>query len=159
MLKLFFLIIVTFFSVLNAADGITELKFNSIHFIATHGNATVGNLSLNHQGNRLKASPGEKIFARLHFFYDSNFVPPTSLNQILIGFSELGAQKCIYNQVGYLCGEGDASFFLQAPSCCGVYQIRFRDAQAYTPEDAVHHWWDVNGEPGSESTIGELIVE
>lgn len=116
----------------------------------------IANLNLNHQGSVIAAQPGEKVFGMLNFHYDPECLEPESLNQIVIGFSEVGAQKCIFNELGYRCGEGIASFFLQAPSNPGIYEIQCRIDQAYSPKDALINWGDQNVE--NAMTIGKMIV-
>jgi hypothetical protein len=51
------------------------------------------------------AYSGEKVFGMLHFEYDIEDIEPESLHQIIIGFSESGPQKCIFNELGYRCTE------------------------------------------------------
>jgi|GEM_PF-1431397 len=116
----------------------------------------IANLNLNHQGSVIATQPGENVFGMLNFHYDAERLAPESLNQIIIGFSEIGAQKCIFNELGYRCGEGIASFFLQAPLNPGIYEIQCRIEQAYSPKDALIHWVDQDSE--NVMTIGKLIV-
>ncbi len=50
-------------------------------------------------------------------------------------------------------------FAMVAPEQPGVYEIRFRYAQAYLPTDAVKYWWNVDESPTADATIATIIVE
>lgn len=123
--------------------------------VASSGPLAVANLNLNHQGNVIAVEVGEKVFGMLNFHYDAENLEPESLNQIVIGFSEIGPQKCIFNELGYRCGEGIASFFLKVPDHPGIYEIQCRFDQAYSPKDAMIHWLE---QESDVMTIGKVIV-
>lgn len=120
------------------------------------GPLALANLNLNHQGNVIVANPGEKVFGMLNFHYDSDGLEPESLNQIVIGFSEVGAQKCIFNEPGYRCREGIASFFLKVPENPGIYEIQCRFEQSYSPKEAISHWSEIENE--AVMTVGKIVV-
>jgi hypothetical protein len=119
------------------------------------GPLALANLNLNQQGNVIAAEPGEKIFGMLNFHYDFQSLEPESLNQIVIGFSDVGAQKCIFNELGYRCNEGIASFFLQVPHQPGIYEVQCRFEQAYSPRDAIGQWSE---DAERLMTVGKIIV-
>jgi len=124
--------------------------------VAYSGPLALANLNLNHQGSVIAAEPGEKVFGMLNFQYDSHNIDPESLNQIVIGFSKMGAQKCIFNELGYRCNEGIASFFLQVPQNPGIYEIQCRFDQAFSSKEAMINW---SGEDADNMmTIGKIIV-
>lgn len=123
--------------------------------VASSGPLAIANLNLNHQGNVIAVEPGEKVFGMLNFHYDAESLEPESLNQIVIGFSEVGPQKCIFNELGYRCSEGIASFFLKVPESPGIYEIQCRFDQAYSPKDAMIHWQE---QESDVMTIGKVIV-
>lgn len=144
---------------LAAAEVDVLVPYEEIPYEALKEPSAVANLNLNRQGNVIVARPGEKIFATLNFLYDADSLDPLSLNQIVIGYSEEGPQKCIFNELGYRCGEGIASFFLESPRNPGVYEIQCRFEQAYSPLEAMQRWWDEGPEvQGLKMTIGKIIV-
>ena len=124
--------------------------------VAYSGPLALANLNLNHQGSVIAVQPGEKVFGMLNFQYDSHNVDPESLNQIVIGFSKMGPQKCIFNELGYRCNEGIASFFLQVPENPGIYEIQCRFDQAFSSKEAMIHWAEEDSD--NMMTIGKIIV-
>ena len=86
---------------------------------------------------------------------------PNSLNQIIIGLNNEGAQTCLFHGFAPKGGQvkGERSFKLQAPEKQGEYAIRFRYAQAYSPMRAVEDWWNVDGAPPESATAGKIIVK
>jgi hypothetical protein len=130
-----------------------------IPVVATAGALAVANLDLNRQGNVIIARAGEKIFCTLNFSCDSTALDPDALNQIVVGYAELGAQKCIFNELGFRCGEGIASFFLEAPKEPGIYEVQCRLDQAYSQAEALQRWGEEGGGAVTpKMTIGKIIV-
>ena len=86
---------------------------------------------------------------------------PNSLNQIIVGFDGEGAKACLFHGFAPKNGQvkGEKIFAFHAPEKAGEYDMRFRYAQAYTPCDAVKHWWGVDGAPPESATVGKVIVE
>ena len=123
------------------------------------GALSVANLNLNRQGNVIIATAGEKVFSTINFFCETTSLDPDALNQIVIGYAEIGAQKCILNELGYRCGDGIASFFLVAPKNPGIYEIQCRLDQAYSPSEAMQRWWvEEDSVVGPKITVGKMIV-
>jgi hypothetical protein len=124
--------------------------------VSYSGPLAVANLNLNHKGNVIVAQPGEKVFGMLHFEYDLEDIEPESLHQIIIGFSDAGSQKCIFNEFGYRCGEGIASFYLQVPQSPGIYEVQCKFEQEISPVNAIDKWEEEN--VNRMMTIGKVIV-
>ncbi|MBM3207291.1 MAG: hypothetical protein FJZ57_01620 [Chlamydiae bacterium] len=124
--------------------------------ISYSGPLAVANLNLNHKGSVIIAEPGEKVFGMLHFEYDTEDLEAESLNQIIIGFSDSGPQKCIFNEFGYRCSEGIASFYLQVPESPGIYEVQCKFEQADSPNNAIDKWDEES--LNSTMTIGKIIV-
>ncbi|NDD58838.1 MAG: hypothetical protein EBZ47_06265 [Chlamydiae bacterium] len=120
------------------------------------GPLAIANLNMNQKGSVILVQPGEKVFGMLNFSYESESLEPESLNQIVIGFSQMGAQKCIFNELGYRCNDGIASFFLQMPENPGIYEVQCRFEQAYSPSDALNLWDE--SENDKLMKIGKVIV-
>ncbi|MBS0628089.1 MAG: hypothetical protein JSS09_07760, partial [Verrucomicrobia bacterium] len=77
------------------------------------------------------------------------------LYQIVVGLEGVGAQKWIFNELGYRVGTGILPFFLEAPETPGVYNIQFQLEQAYSPLEAMQRF---GGEDSLSMTIGKVIV-
>ncbi|MEO0867366.1 MAG: WD40 repeat domain-containing protein, partial [Cyanobacteria bacterium J06642_11] len=124
---------------------------------ATYGQVQLNNLTLNNQGNRISATPGEVIDVSTQFIYDCPTCDAGSINQIIVGIAgEDAAQSCIYD--GGLQATGENTFTLKAPAEPGQYYIRFRAAQAYGCEEGALGWWRVDGEPTANANIGLITV-
>jgi hypothetical protein len=121
------------------------------------GPLSIANLNLNNQGSVIAALPGQKIFGMLNFSYDSQGLQPQALHQIVIGFSEVGAQKCIFNEMGYRCGEGITSFFLKVPEEPGLYDVLCNFTNKASTKEALAGW---DGKKDAEMmTIGKILVK
>jgi hypothetical protein len=134
---------------------------------AQNGRVTLTNLQLSCDTNtktigwpmvQMVVHPGQEVEGVVEYYYDSRASAPFALNQIIIGIDDIGAQDCLMHELGVNCGYGEAVFTLIAPEKEGTYDIRFRYAQAYSPEEAIQYWWKVDGAPKEEATIGRLIV-
>ncbi len=130
-------------------------QHQEIPTVVQSGAFAIGYLRLNREGNVIRAAPGEKIFTTLNFSCDRQWIDPESLHQIVIGYQELGPQKCVFNEIGFRCSEGITSFFLEAPHEEGVYEIACYLDQADSPHKAMLHWWEEDTKP----VIGKIIVE
>jgi hypothetical protein len=136
----------------------------------------IDNVNIKNQGETASVSPGETF--GVHASY--KFLQPRecgSIVQIIVGFKGLGAKTCIANGIVLENGrfydylplafrnqyiditEKDVDFALIAPQEAGIYEIRFRYAQAYLPHEAVSSWWNVDEAPAAAATIGTIIVE
>ena len=120
------------------------------------GPVSIANLNLNEQGSVIAAQPGEKLFGMLNFHYDANQLYPEAQHQIVIGFSDLGAQKCIFNEMGYRCGEGITSFFIKAPEAAGLYDVLCLFTQSSSSRDAIGDWESKKEE--EMMMIGKILV-
>ena len=138
-------------------DGqdIYEVMKKDIPSVANAGAMAIANLNLDYQGNKIIARPGEKIFSTVNFSCDTDCVNPNGLNQIIIGYEKLGPQKCIFNELGYRCGEGILSFWLEAPKTPGIYDVQCCLKQAPSPIEAMQNW---SNEDTIKVTIGRVIV-
>ncbi|MES2200496.1 MAG: hypothetical protein V4489_10085 [Chlamydiota bacterium] len=119
------------------------------------GSIALANLNLNRQGNVAVVYPKEKVFAMVNIACDENDIDPYTLHQIVIGYEEGEAQKCIFNEFRYRLGNSITSFFLEAPETPGVYNIQFQLEQAYSPLEAMQCWGEENS---LQMTIGKIIV-
>nr|MDJ0596922.1 hypothetical protein [Pleurocapsa sp. MO_226.B13] len=125
---------------------------------ATYGQVTLSEFTLNNKGNVVNATPGEKINVSANYIYDCPECQRGAINQIIVGIAgENSAQACIYN--GGIQGSSSNQFTLTAPNEPGIYDIRFRYAQAYGCEQGALDWWRVDGEPTAEANIGAIVVE
>lgn len=113
--------------------------------------------NMNGQGNRITAKPGETISVSSAYAYDCPTCQSGSINQILVGIAGQGAQACIYD--GATLGGGIADFQLTAPMKPGTYEVRFRYAQDYGCNAALEKWWNTDGPPAADATVGKIIVK
>lgn len=123
-----------------------------------YGAVTIKNFimrSLAEEGKVIYVAPGMVVTGFAQYEIDRG--TDSTINQIIVGFDKGGAQTAIYN--GGSLSKGTAHFSLTAPQEPGVYEVRFRYAQAYTAVDAVKYWWNVDGAPSEQSTIGLVIVD
>ncbi|NGX45747.1 MAG: hypothetical protein K940chlam2_00927 [Chlamydiae bacterium] len=136
-------------------------------YFAKNGPVTLSHLQLSCEGNlkviswpmvQMVVRPGSEVEGVVEYFYDARAAATYSLNQIIIGIDGVGAQDCLMNELGKDCGGGEAVFTLTAPEEAGTYDIRFRYAQGNSIVEAVEGWWEVDGAPGGDATIGRLIV-
>ena len=133
-----------------------------IPIVASVGSLSVANFNLNKQGNTIVARKGEKIFSTLNFSCDTPFVNPDSLYQIVIGYENVGPQKCIFNELGYRFEgkEGILSFFCEAPEAPGVYEVQCDISSARSSLEALQSWWDQKTEEyNTKVTVGRIIVK
>jgi hypothetical protein len=123
---------------------------------------SVFNLNFNKQGNIVVARASEKIFSTLNFSGASAFVDPDALYQIVIGYEDVGPQKCIFNELGYRFEgkDGILSFFCEAPEMPGVYEVQCRISSARSSAEALQGWWDQKGMEYSEKVdLGKIVVK
>lgn len=110
----------------------------------------VSNLVLTSKVNSGKvvyAAPGEQIQGEADCVsYRPTYV--AEFTQAIVGFDGIGAQA----------GIGYGPFSLTAPNEPGVYEVRFRYAQANDLEEAIRCWWGVDQVPPEQATIGLVIV-
>ena len=119
---------------------------------------TLWGLNLNSAGNRIEVAPGAQIQAVSAYIYNCiSCNNDNSINQIIIGIKGIGAQSCIYE--GGTQGQGISDFTLTAPQQPGTYSIQFRYAQAYSCDEAIQKWWNVDQPPADSSTIGVIVVD
>ena len=139
-----------------------ELEFEQQEGEAPGSPLSLMNFNLNRQGDSIVARAGEKIFSTLNFTSDSLSVDPNALYQIVLGFDDLGPQKCIFNQLGYQFDgkEGILSFFCEVPSRPGVYDVKCNITSARSSEDALKSWWNQSELDTLEKVIvGRIIVK
>lgn len=147
------------------ADGVALMNlepfYREIPSVLSVGPVSVANFNLNRQGNVIVVRKGEKIFSTLNFSCDEPFSDPEALYQIVIGYENLGPQKCIFNELGYRFEgkEGILSFFCEAPSVAGVYDVQCKVFSAHSSAEALQSWWDQKGGESSKTTIGRIIVK
>jgi len=133
-----------------------------IPVVSSAGPLSVANFNLNRQGNSIVARSGEKIFSTLNFSCESSFADPNTLYQIVVGYDDVGPQKCIFNELGYQFEgkEGILSFFCEAPTSPGVYEVQCNISSARSSAEALQGWWDQSGGDHDEKvTIGRIIVK
>lgn len=137
-------------------DLVLEAVRKEIPSVACSRSMAIANLNLNGQGNILAARPGEKVFCTVNFSCNTECIDSNSLNQIIIGYGNLGPSKCIFNELGYRCG-GDriTSFYLEAPREVGVYDVQCSLEQAYSPVEAMLNWSIANA---PKLTVGRIVV-
>jgi hypothetical protein len=136
--------------------------YREIPVVSSVGPLSVANFNLNRQGNSIVARSGEKIFSTLNFSCESSFADPNSLYQIVVGYDDVGFQKCIFNELGYQFEgkEGILSFFCEAPTSPGVYEVKCRISSARSSAEALQRWWDSSGgEQDEKVIIGRIIVK
>lgn len=123
----------------------------------TYGQVALLGFNLNNSGNKIIVKPGEIIPATAMYLYYCPVCKDNSINQIIVGIAGEGAQACLYN--GSTEGQGAANFTLTAPQKPGVYQVRFRYAQAYSCQEAVKYWWNVDHAPTAQATVAIIMVQ
>lgn len=116
---------------------------------------SVTRLNLDAQGNVIIARPGERIYTTINYACDEQCIDPYSLNQIIIGYEDLGPQDCILNELGYRCHSGIVGFVLRVPKSAGTYNVQCCFVQAYSPAEAMKCW--ENAEV-VKKTVGQIIV-
>lgn len=127
-----------------AASGFAES--DAVRYVTEE----VSNLHLSSStdsGKVVYAYPGEQIegYADLKSYRERvNAV----ITQVIVGLAGIGAQD----------GLGYGDFNLIAPEKPGIYEVRFRYAQAYTLSDAIRYWWNMDQAPPWQTTIGLVIV-
>ncbi len=147
------------------ADNVGE-EFLEAHrelpVVSSVGPLSVANFNLNRQGSSIVARSGEKIFSTLNFSCESASADPNSLYQIVVGYDDVGPQKCIFNELGYQFEgkEGILSFFCEAPTSPGVYEVQCHISSARSSAEALQSWWDQSGgDYDKKVTIGRIIVK
>ena len=114
------------------------------------------NLKLNRQDTQVVAYPGEKLRGIVNMYCAVDDLDPHSLYQIVIGYKEFGAQKCIFHEYGYRCKkEAILSFYLDAPQKPGGYEVLCRIEQAGSKLEAMQNWEEASEMP---VTIGRVFV-
>lgn len=119
------------------------------------GSVSLVNLDLNRQGSVLVTYPGEKIRATVNISCDDKEIDPHVLYQVVVGYEEGDAQKCILNEFGYRLGDAIRFFFLEAPREPGEYNIQFRLEEKPSSLEAMQNW---GSETSLQMTIGKIIV-
>ncbi len=132
-----------------------ELIRKEIPVVACSGSMSIANLNMNRQGNVIIARPGEKIYGMVNFSCDTASLDQYSLNQIIIGYEGLGPKGCIFNELGYRCGDGIKTIYLEAPREPGVYNIQCSLEQARSPSEAMQNW---SSSESVKMTIGSIVV-
>ena len=117
---------------------------------------TLFGLNLNNQGKTVTATPEQEINGIVGFIYNCPTCGKRTFNQIIIGIANKGAQACLFN--GGIQEQGIRNFKIIAPKEPGFYEIRFRYAQDYDCENAIKSWWDRDGVPGQDATVGYITV-
>ena len=134
---------------------VEEVRKETPSFVCTDA-VTIANLNLNGQGNVLVARPGERIYAQVNFSCNQSVVENHELNQLIIGFKDIGAKKCILNEMGYRCsGQMIQDFWLEAPLEAGVYEVQGFLEQASSQKEALQQW---NNRDQYKMTVGKIIV-
>jgi hypothetical protein len=105
------------------------------------------------------ARPGEKIFSTVNFSSNASLVDPDSLYQIVIGYENVGPQKCIFNELGYRFEgkDGILSFFCEAPEAPGLYEVQCQLSSERSSVEAMQGWWDQK--ETEKITVGKIIVK
>ena len=140
----------------------SEAFSREIPIVSSVGPVSVANFKLNRQGNVIVARQGEKIFSTLNFSCDNAFIDPNSLYQIVVGYEDVGPQKCILNELGYQIEgkEGILSFFCEAPTTPGIYEVQCHISSARSSVEALKLWWDQSGgDYNQKVSIGRIIVK
>ena len=134
---------------------VEEMRKEVPLFICTDA-VTIANLNLNGQGNVLIARPGERIYAIVNFECNPDAVDDNELHQLVIGFKDIGAKRCILNELGYRCsGAMIQDFWLEAPSEIGVYDVQGFLEQGSSQKKAMSQW---DNRDQHKMTIGKIIV-
>lgn len=123
----------------------------------TYGQVALLGFNLNNSGNKITVRPGEIIPTTAMYLYYCPVCQMGSINQIIVGIAGEGAQACLYN--GSIEGQGAATFILKAPQKPGMYQVRFRYAQAYSCQEAIKYWWNVDHAPTAQATVAIITVQ
>lgn len=123
----------------------------------TYGQVALLGFNLNNSGNKITVRPGEIIPATAMYLYYCPVCQIGSINQIIVGIAGEGAQACLYN--GSIEAQGAANFTLKAPQKPGMYQVRFRYAQAYSCQEAIKYWWNVDHAPTAQATVAIITVQ
>ncbi len=155
--------------------GGVEVILPPAEVIYSHGNPYPGgvklvNFDIDGKGPVATVKPGQEMSVVTDYFYAQPNVADDIINQIIVGYDGIGAQACIFYAVrvhglyydmhdGSHVTSGTAHFKLTAPQDPGIYEIRFRYAMDFTPEEAIEKWWNVGGPPTEEATIAILIVQ
>ncbi len=163
--SVFFFLALGCSSLVAHADSATDTSLVSVTSQEIPSEGSMGPLSLtrfnlNRQGNTIIARPGEKIFSTLNFF--CQMADPEALYQVVIGYEDVGPQKCIFNELGYRFEgeEGIVSFFLEAPAVPGIYDVQCNVSSARSSLEAFQSWWEQKTEGAHEMvTVGRIIVK
>jgi hypothetical protein len=155
--------------------AMTALVTASSVSAAIYSGVEVTNVNINNQGFEAVVAPGETF--GINASYEFVFLRENcSIVQIIVGYDGIGAENCIANgivlngryydhhplyfrEVWNDITKKTVNFAMVAPKKPGVYEIRFRYAQAYLPQDALQYWWNIDSAPTEDATIGRIIVE
>ncbi len=126
---------------------------------AASGIVTLSHLEMNGPHKAVMVKPGERIEGSVQCAFDPLNTSAFSLYRVVLGFKGEGGQTTICNCFGSLAGNTIENFVLIAPTEPGVYQVRFRVAEALLAKTAIMEWKDSNGEePDGTTTIGLIVV-
>lgn len=127
---------------------------------ATSGPVTLKHLEMNGHSKAVVAKPGERIEAEIQCNVDPAKTSSFAIYRAVIGINGKGPQAVVGTEAGLTAGKTLEKFDLIAPAEAGVYQVRFRTADAFFESTARDAWKDKNGnEPDGTTTIGIIIVK
>jgi len=120
----------------------------------TIGPVTLKNVTLNGGSVTGPVAPNSDIKVNLAYSIFSDASCPGCIDQILVGFVNVGPTQCIYDAIpGVAPGvSANASFTVKAPARPGTYLLGFSEGQDFGCDKALHGntWW---GTPTSFAVI------
>jgi hypothetical protein len=134
---------------------VEEMRKEVPSFVCTDS-VTIANLNLNGQGNVIVVRPGERIYSIVNLSYNPDVIDDHELNQLIIGYKDIGAKKCIFSEMGYRCaGQMIQDFWLEAPLTPGVYDVQGFLEQGSSRKEAMQQW---DNRDHYKVTVGRVIV-
>ncbi|MBA3816452.1 MAG: hypothetical protein H0X29_08030 [Parachlamydiaceae bacterium] len=125
----------------------------------TYGPVKISHVHL-HDGDKVVfAAPGDELHGSLKYRIKSDDLATFHLNHLVIGIKGEGPQDCLTHNVGVWDSHGKTRFKLKAPEKAGIYEVRFLLTEGLTCSNARDTWEFGEKVPGSNATIGVIIVE
>jgi hypothetical protein len=125
----------------------------------TYGPITISHIHI-HEGDKLVvAAPEEVLKGSLKYKIKTGELDALHRYHLVIGIKGKGAQDCLVHSLGVWDTKGKVNFKLTAPKEPGVYEVRFLFVEDLTCAAAQDEWNSGKNVPGSNATIGAIIIE
>lgn len=124
------------------------------------GRFSTKDLNLDGKGLLLEVAHGGRIAASLALQPDCRDCNANAQNQVVVGLAGEGAaQACLWSGGVRQSGWTQAKFSLDIPDVPGIYEVRARNTQARSCQEALGQWRQGRpGGPGPDATIGVVVV-